>query len=1415
MSRMAPLPSSHEDRCFLDVPPLRDLFRAFECASARGNRRPGRNWDSNTPQDNPRTLGLDGERKLKVVQAVETWIEKDRSGDARKSIERWRDLSFGAMSFERTRPSLCSDAMVTLEHSGRISRALVECFADYQWCLYRREDDAAQAILHEFYLEGYKCSLPTHRRHPVPSRPKKLRISTTTTGLEDDVPLSDMSSIDEENDIYQYLDLNTPVSCAEDGDPAVQLRMAIEAPTLPSTFVFPSASNSTLSIHSDANPGPVGCAPVEDSYTEMSEPLPNSALISFEDAPPPILPESVETISTPAKKRKHSHANLGAAPLTRSRTSAADGTAVMDDSGKKVKQEPKGESDEWKAIRQAKVVEFVADHSRDHLAQLRKSKKRAANDRLAGESPTKRARPPVLKAPPVYEAQVTAAQRKRKSATVRTNTPPMTTVKIEETRINTHGVRIVRGPPLASSKRPPSDTRAKPSKAAKKPNNGFNSNQTARSQHLKEPLPKNPGQVKTRPVGIQPTPTMIDTRSVKIVRLPEYTKLARIPKHSKSATEDVVHPVPCEQSNAILPPQTTPGPFRISTPVIQTNPIPMPEVSGKDKSDQPRPASQYPLEELPQSDPPLKPKQPLNGFPPMWSASRQEMCESSRWFRSYQGGVYHKDGVVKGYFLSAFSARRDTFERSGKLIISHGGGKCDTDQTRTDASVRALIGAYEQQNPLVLFVDDKYAHFPLDLAGRDVYMAALGFYRVVHYWAEQQDSATRAVVRYKFAFEWCEGQGEPWWLSHAMLPVVTEQVASKPDQAPCPTERPQAWATLADQATMHPSKSNHQLAFDGKAYEFRSFGMVGEAAMPQRLVAQSQVHSSSIRAVPSLSSVPSGPSFGPDPYNMMVRLHEMSDFWHVFISIVVLRHAEIYRSPIQYSRNASGLSIGDPSHTGQFEMMERDETPVSRRVIRPAPAGESKTQNMPSPPTSSASVDCVDPFGVVYDGVLSDMRPIQPPRLYAVCPHCRYTSPRVYTLDVCLNQGCSSFWTLQPGEQIEYRREFLETVMNSTPIPKEMVTALLPRQPSGGTSGTSYKDSRGWHCFSCGRVSCRSAWDMYQCPTPTCNRIITAIRPASSFAGLSTALLGGSREWVASPDSGISVLEKMPFHHHCRTAGTGFVQTFVLPYDKGRIHVIRGSAEATAAEVDTVFEAYQAQAGSGALAFRRWPLRNHKRMYEAGNVSTFMLTMRSARSPPYELLLAKLQVCPSRLLDITDAPLAGERYHYVGATDHTVPFAQTAPCVIHARDLIQRRCCEALGHQDFVFNEVLSAGYMERQKMAFHSDSEKGLGPNVAGLSMGAPAVMHFQPTLRYAEHLKTLDGPGAKTKTKGVRTCLSVVLKHGDVCLMEGTGVQDFYQHTVVPSNFRIAATARWIEPSHEIAGGASRVVGAEAKIP
>jgi len=188
-------------------------------------------------------------------------------------------------------------------------------------------------------------------------------------------------------------------------------------------------------------------------------------------------------------------------------------------------------------------------------------------------------------------------------------------------------------------------------------------------------------------------------------------------------------------------------------------------------------------------------------------------------------------------------------------------------------------------------------------------------------------------------------------------------------------------------------------------------------------------------------------------------------------------------------------------------------------------------------------------------------------------------------------------------------------------------------------------------------------------------------------------------------------------------------------------------------QADDIFQQYQEQADKGELLLRRYPLRNNKVR------GAFLSNYFSQNS--------------------------GEPYQYVGGTGNTVPFDKAPSSVRGALALIKERSRLAL-RRDIPFNEILSAAYMERQKMSFHSDSEPGLGPVVASLSLGSAAIMHFRPHI--SSHTASKEGKNQSS------IALTLILRHGDVLIMEGDGVQKHYEHTVIPMNFRIAATARCI---------------------
>ncbi|KAI0949242.1 hypothetical protein AcW1_008912 [Taiwanofungus camphoratus] len=576
-----------------------------------------------------------------------------------------------------------------------------------------------------------------------------------------------------------------------------------------------------------------------------------------------------------------------------------------------------------------------------------------------------------------------------------------------------------------------------------------------------------------------------------------------------------------------------------------------------------------------------RPRLPVK--PPIWAQSRQEVCESFDWFRSYQGGVYFLKDMVKGYLLSAFSSSRDIFAHDGRLIISHGGGKAESlhtreghseqheadDQLADDKSVRALLNTCALQRPIALLVDDKYSLFPFDLAADGYTYVVLGFYHIAHAWAERQPAQNSRgyVVRYKFAFHWCEQQGKPWWISSELS---------------CSNTQPDS-------------------SVNCNAYEMQ--------------------------------------------------------------------------------------------------------------------------------PVSAESTSCN--------------------QTHWKCPKCNTMSPIVYAQGwMCLQPRCVAFWKTKNSVQyqdLEYAASFL-CMLGCNHDKLEDLRPPLPVTKVLDGITTSRVFCKGWHCVQCGRLSSRYKWEHWECQNcGTTHKVTGRRREPKEFwrqKGPDAFL-----NHCIAVDSGIIVSSAQLYNYG---KGYGAYYSYILPQNRGRIFLITGNPLANS-EANTIFEEYQEQAANGKLLFRRWPLRSHK--------------------------------CRGTLLTNYFSQNSGEPYQYVGGTDNTVPWESAPTAVRHALALIERRMKNALGMPS-PFNEVLSASYMEKQKMAFHSDSERGLGPVVASLSLGSSAYMHFRLHTQYSNE----SGRGSS------RNALTLFLRHGDVLVMAGDGVQKYYEHTVVPLNFRIAATARFI---------------------
>jgi len=372
------------------------------------------------------------------------------------------------------------------------------------------------------------------------------------------------------------------------------------------------------------------------------------------------------------------------------------------------------------------------------------------------------------------------------------------------------------------------------------------------------------------------------------------------------------------------------------------------------------------------------------------------------------------------------------------------------------------------------------------------------------------------------------------------------------------------------------------------------------------------------------------------------------------------------------------------------------------------------------------------------------------------CRRCQLSSPVVYQdAPMCLQPRCAAFChidqaTLDPplrAQTLSYSTELLR-LRPAGHLPVSADSLFTPLPTEGSTTPRPF--AKGMHCKDCGRLSTRFKWEHYECSH--CHRIYEA--PSFMFSHKDFWLQEQSLRFYqhrVADDSGI-VIRGLEFRPRANGSSLPYVQTFDLPDNRGRIHLIPGHPSING-DANALFRDYQGQATHGEIQFRRWPLRAHK--------------------------------CRGQLLSNYFSQNTGAPYQYIGGAERTTPLEEGAQAVLGALALIKHRIATALG-KDVPFNEVLSAAYMEKQKMAFHSDSERGLGPIVASLSLGSAAEMHFRLLSKYT----VTDGPR--------KIAMSILLRHGDVLVMEGTGVQEYYEHTVIPKNFRIVATARFISPDN-----------------
>ncbi|KAH0544635.1 hypothetical protein FGG08_001285 [Glutinoglossum americanum] len=449
------------------------------------------------------------------------------------------------------------------------------------------------------------------------------------------------------------------------------------------------------------------------------------------------------------------------------------------------------------------------------------------------------------------------------------------------------------------------------------------------------------------------------------------------------------------------------------------------------------------------------------------------------------------------------------------------------------------------------------------------------------------------------------------------------------------------------------------------------------------------------------------------------------------------------------------------------------------------------------------------------------------PAVRRTCNSCGESSPEIYIEGwICFTDNCESFWKINgayPPANLHYNPAFLEERTrwpSKVKAPYSLKPAMLP-EDRGNDSGYSVSHAcwKGFSCPKCGRCNSREDWNGWECQTDECDytyKVKRSILSAQAISNPHDPITDGhaiSKDLISCP-----ITEKVDFLENYR------VHTYAIT-DCGT--VTHFMANRTINErpdgPDDMFLALQ-QADIG---LKRFPLKN-------STLTGPMLAQHFAVNH-------------------------GMPYKYVIDVD-SKSFAEAPMTMHHARARLNWAGEYVVKDGSFrMFNELLTLGYFEKQKINYHDDGEEGLGPTIATLSLGGQATMtirmkasHYHgvsrtgayvdkhpPTkgcLNYEQRLlrhqemeqldpkmrsllcKEIVKDLGLSRKRSSPVWLSMRLNHGDIVVMHGVKIQTYYevrgalwkavygvladrlccQHAVEPhGKLRFAMTCRYIDPA------------------
>lgn len=362
------------------------------------------------------------------------------------------------------------------------------------------------------------------------------------------------------------------------------------------------------------------------------------------------------------------------------------------------------------------------------------------------------------------------------------------------------------------------------------------------------------------------------------------------------------------------------------------------------------------------------------------------------------------------------------------------------------------------------------------------------------------------------------------------------------------------------------------------------------------------------------------------------------------------------------------------------------------------------------------------------------------------CSECLETCPQIYLFGwVCTNPKCVALWKLSSGQnapysELDYHPAFL---LHRTKWEREDPPFNLnPGVPNFGQhigDNLTYINTRGVVCPQCGRCNPRYKFTHWQCDTAGC-------------------------DWKLSPDHHLVTPQSLTHQPWDMTSdGPTLIKAQTAPIVKTQVRyrsnykLLRYTIEGVAGSI-IVAKANQkvnSERGGPDDMFREIQLADlglERRMLRATSDGEPKPATQQPLSPagPADDISHVMEKpeddekAGEEPEDEHDKVEVGNRMTAFGM-NYGMPYKfiasgdsrsfEDAPAAIRAAwsrlNFAQREFVnEPAGYQDF--NEELVFAYMQGQNIKYHDDGEKGLGPRIATLSLGAGATMTLRVKAKY-----------------------------------------------------------------------------------